>query len=780
MVQKSIQDIERFLARNSPDGLFLRFARGRARGFLLRQTMTLIGSATIAMLSSWQLGVLTAAIAIMGESLDCLVLGQIAQRFMGKQVPVGLRYLAAASGAVQALTIATCVVLCWQMIEGDAARFFAASFLMSAAINAGLVRRFFIMGAHWRLSIYAVTAVIMTLVDLLTHRDLSLRDEWFFIITVLILGYTTTLFIYATERSQVERNKFELDLLNKSKDLRAAQLREQKQARLTERLALAAKHANDSILFTDPDGRIEWVNEAFTRITGYGFDEVIGKLAGDVLNHPDTDPAALATLTHAYAEGTPIRVEVQNKTRDGRAIWMEVSISPAPGPDGKPEVFIAVERDITAVKAHAAALSEARIAAESAALAKSQFLAAMSHEIRTPMNGVIGMAELLDETPLEPTQRHYVATIIDSGRALVTIINDVLDLSKLQAEKTDLLAEAFSVNTCVARAVDLLQPSALKKGIALSAEISPDLTQSIGDAGRLRQILLNLLGNAVKFTAEGSVKVTVSHQTQGPIDLIEVAIADSGIGIAAEKLGQVFERFTQADTSITQQFGGTGLGLTISRLLAQRMGGDISVTSEIGKGSVFTLQLRLPRANQPEAQAPQQPPRQAPQTDLRLLVAEDNRTNMIITRKLLEPTVASITEAVNGRLAVEAYRLAPPDLVLMDVSMPELNGDDAAREIRAYEAEAALPRCPIVALTAYASSEEAERCFAAGMDAVLTKPLVRAELYELIEHTARARDGFDLSPTNAVDKATKGGSKWSTSQRASGTTNGRSTRSSAR
>jgi two-component system, sensor histidine kinase len=778
MVHQSILDIERFLARNSVEGLFLRFARGRARGFLTRQTMTLLGSATIALLSSWQLGLLAAALALAGESLDCLVLAQIARRLAQGPLPPALAHVAVLTGIVQALSIAACVALCWQMIPGDAARFFAASFLMSAAINAGLVRRFFPQGAHGRLAVYGVTAVAMIGLDLRGSHNLALRDEWFFIITVLILCYTTTLFIFATERSQVERNRFELDLLRKSKDLHLAQLREQQQARHSERLALVARHAHDAILFTKADGRIEWVNEAFTRITGYGFDAVVGHRPGDILNHPETDPEALAALDRARRNGTPVRVEVKNRTRTGRALWMEVSLSPVFGPDGRPEVFISVERDITEAKAHAAALSEARIAADAAALAKSQFLAAMSHEIRTPMNGVIGMAELLQDTALEPIQRHYVATIIEAGRALVTIINDVLDLSKLQAEKSDLLADPFSVNACVARAVDLLQPSALKKGITLSAKLAPDLAYSIGDAGRLRQILLNLLGNAVKFTSSGGVTVTVSQQRQGGSDLIELEVADSGIGIAADRLGQVFERFAQADDSIAQQFGGTGLGLTISRLLAQRMGGDITLSSELGKGSVFTLHLRLPRAKQSEARKPLLPG-PGPKTDLHLLVAEDNRTNMLITRKLLEPTVAKVTEAANGRLAVEAYRLSPPDLVLMDVSMPELSGDDATREIRRIESEAGLPRCPIVALTACASPEEMQRCLGAGMDAVLTKPLVRAELYDLIDRIALARVHFDLSPTNAVDKAAKGGSKWSTSQRASGTTSGRSTRSSA-
>ncbi len=778
MVSQSDVDIERFLTRNSPNGRFMRFARGRTRGFLVRQTMTLIGSATIALVISGQLGWQTALLAILGESVDCLVLVAILRRFEDRELTATARAVAIGSGGFQALTIAVCVMICWRMGQSEAARFFASCFLMSAAINAGLVRRYFAAGAHMRLAIYGATAVLMLGFDLTTSRGQSLQDAWFFGITVLILGYTTTLFIIATERGQAKLNRIERDLLQKSKDLQASRQREQEQLRLNERLALVAKHANDSVLFTAPTGEIEWVNDAFTQITGWRFEEAIGRLPGELLNSAATDPQALENLVRAHVEGVPVRVELQNRTRDGRDIWMEVSISPVPGPDGKPEVFIAVERDITEAKAHATALGEARLAAEAAAHAKSQFLAAMSHEIRTPMNGVIGMAELLEETPLDATQRHYVATIIDSGRALVTIINDVLDLSKLQADKTEILAEPFSVNACVRRAVDLLQPSAMKKGITLAAELGPDLGQSLGDAGRLRQILLNLLGNAVKFTSHGGVSVSVRHQPQGSHDLIEVAVADSGIGIAANRMGHVFESFTQADAAITQKFGGTGLGLTISRLLAQRMGGDITVASELGKGSVFTLSLRLPRAGQADARD-LTAKRAAPVTDLRVLVAEDNRTNMLITRKLLERSVGSIAEAANGRLAVEAYRLSPPDLVLMDVSMPELNGDSATREIRSYEAETGLPRCPIVALTAFATQDEEKSCLAAGMDAVLTKPLVRAELYDLIESVARATDRFDLSLRNGLDKTAKGGSKWSTSQRASGTTNGRSTRSSA-
>lgn len=771
-------EIGLFMARNSKDGLFLRYARGRARGFLIRQTMTLIGSVSIAALSSFWLGALAGCLALIGEAVDCAGLFYISRRFAGADVPRAARIWAAVSATVQALTIAACVMICWRLIPLQGARFFAAAFLMSAAINAGLVRRHFALGTALRLMVYSVTCLAMLVSDMRSDAYQLRAESWFLFISVLIMAYTATLFIRAVERAQTERLRFEQALLQESVALDSARIAAADAAHKAERLALVAEHATDSIVFTAPDGRIEWVNEGFSRITGYSFDEAVGQQPGDLLNTEETSLVALEELSEARENVRPVRLEIQNRTKSGRVIWVEVAMSPVLGPDGKPSVYIAVERDITQAKAHAAELALARIAAEAAAQVKSQFLATMSHEIRTPMNGVIGVAELLEETPLDPVQRQYVSTIVDSSRALMTIINDVLDLSKLQAGKFDLLVEPFSINEAVARALDLLRPTAMKKAILLQAYLPSAEHLHLGDSGRLRQVLLNLLGNAVKFTATGSVVVSVQCVDDGKLDQIRIAITDSGIGIAADRIGHVFDSFTQADTTISRQFGGTGLGLTISRLLAQQMGGDIEVASELGVGSVFTLILRLARPTQnPVARSVLTV---APLTNLRLLVAEDNRTNMLVTRKLLERSVASIDEAENGKLAVAAYWRAQPDLVLMDVSMPEMDGQAATRAIRRFEAEADLPRCPIVALTAYASAEEAALCLAAGMDAVLTKPLIRAELYALLERTAAERDRFDLSPVHALDSKAKGGPSWSTSPHASGTTSGRSIRSSAR
>ena len=761
-----------FLARNSPEGLFLRYARGRNRGFLLRQSMTAAGGLMIAVVFAPWLGALCAMLAVFGDGVEYLVLRRVLRAGPG----LDMRPLAAAAALVQALAIAACGILSWQLIPVAAAEFFALAFLMSATINAGLALTHFPFGTWLRLGVYGATFLAMAtdlLLHLVTERDPA---HAFGLMAGLIQAYATALFIRATSRGQAKRLRFERDLLEEQRALRQSQATLAETVRKTERLALVARKASDHVLFTAPDGRIEWVNEAFCASTGYTFDEAVGRMPGDLLNAPETSVEALDTLHLAQARGVPCRVELQNQGKAGQLMWMEVSMTPILNPDGSPDVFIAIERDITQAKAHAAELAEARRAAEAADRAKSQFLATMSHEIRTPMNGVIGVAELLEETPLSPLQRDHVATIIDSGRALLSIINDVLDLSKLQAGKVEIAVERFSLGEVVRRSVDILQPVAGKKRIALICTVPEGMGEHQGDAGRLRQILLNLIGNAVKFTEAGGVAVEVSVVAQAACDDIRIAVSDTGIGIAPDRMEQVFDSFTQADTSISRQFGGTGLGLTISRRLAVQMGGDISAHSVLGEGSVFTLTLALPRA---DLRAKATVVRvTAPFTGLRLIVADDNRTNRLIARKLLERSVAGIVEAATGAEALAAYQAKPPNLVLMDLSMPEMDGREATRWIRAHEAALGLPACPIYALTAFVSDESAAACLAAGMNGVLTKPLIRAELYALLR--AVAGSGFDLGTGNGIDRGPNGEPSWSTLPPASGTTSGRSTRSSAR
>lgn len=772
-----VSAVEQFNARNGRQGLFLRYARSRVREFWIRQSMTLLGAAFIGAFSSVWLGGIAAGLAVSGEVLDCAVLVQINRRFATGQVPPHVRRLALVTAIVQALTIAACVALCWLGIGSPQAEFFAAAFLMSAVINAGMVLRHFREGARAKLLVYGLTTAWLVTTDLTDIQTTALAGNGFFFGTLMIMIYTATLFIRAVQKSHKERLQFERALLIKTDALDASGQALAIAGRRAERLAMVAQHASDSVIITNKDGRIEWVNAAFSTITGYSSDEAIGQFPGDILNGPETTPEALQTLIAAQRDGVPCRVEIQNRTKDGSLLWMEISMTPVLGADGAPEVFVAVERDVTQRTAHAAELARAQLAAETAAEAKSQFLATMSHEIRTPMNGVIGVAELLSDSDLNDQQHQYVKTIVDSAQALLTIINDVLDLSKLQAGKADLLAEPFMIADCVAGSLDLLRPIAQKKGLTVLIDIPENCPTYLGDSGRLRQVLLNLIGNAVKFTAVGQVKVGLSVEQGDGHDQVRIAISDTGIGIPSHQIGHIFTSFAQADSSISRQFGGTGLGLSISRYLVQQMGGDIEVRSAPQKGSVFTAVLRLVRSNSP-AKTGVGAKIGAPQTQLRVLIAEDNRTNMLIARKILAGSVAMLTEANNGQLALQSYCDDQPDLVLMDVSMPVMNGQEATFAIRAFENAHNLPRCPIFALTAYIATDEAARCLAAGMDGVLTKPLVRAELYALLQSIVPDRDRFDDNPLHAVNKTGNGEQTWSISPPGSTTTTGKLIRSS--
>lgn len=715
---------EDFFRRNSPSGLLLRYARGRLRGFFLRQIMTAVAALGLSVLGAAWLGPLAAALVLLGEGIEVLVLRVLVQR--GGQPGGLMRGLAALAAGVQAMTIAACVGLCWFVVPLIEARFFAVVFLMWAVTNAGLAGWYFPEAAQLRLWIYALTA--LGLVMGLTLEGAH-RGTLFFILAIVVLCHAVIQPLKAVLKSHRARFQFERALLDKQHALSQSRAELEATARRSERLALVARHAGDSIIFTRPDGRIEWVNPAFSRITGYTFDEAIGRFPGDLLDVPDASPRVLAQLRQAIRAGHPCRVELQNRTKAGAVIWMDINMNPVFAADGRLDVFIAVERDVTEARRQQAELAAARQSAEAAMQAKAQFLATMSHEIRTPLNGVIGVAELLSDTGLDATQRHYVGLIEESGRALLTIINDVLDLAKIDAGKLTLVQERFSLSDLIARTLDLLGPTAQRKGLSLGADLPEGLPDYLGDPGRLRQILLNLIGNAVKFTESGGVTVALVPGKGGAMTAIR--IADTGIGIAPDRQTAIFDSFAQEDNSTARRFGGTGLGLTISREIARAMGGDIVLESIPGQGSVFTVNLPLPvftgLVDGPDRAAV--PP---PRTALRVLVAEDNRTNLLIAQRLLEPCIGTLWLAADGRQAVDLWRGHRPDLILMDISMPGMDGLTAARMIRAEEAQEGLAPVPIFALTAFSTEEHLQTFAAAGMNGALSKPVVRADLYAVL------------------------------------------------
>lgn len=389
-------------------------------------------------------------------------------------------------------------------------------------------------------------------------------------------------------------------------------------------------------------------------------------------------------------------------------------------------------------------INRLKLQAEQAKQEQARFFANMSHEIRTPINGIMGLTELLLETGLSADQQKYANTILQSSEALVDIINDILDHAKYQTEAVELETIPFSLRGLVEETVNLVLPLANKKGLALNVRFpAGPLDWIIGDPTRLRQVILNILGNAIKFTPKGKVVISVDYNQKQALPL-SIAIADQGIGIAPEKIATIFDAFQQADSDTTRHFQGTGLGLSISQNLVKLMKGKISVASEHGLGSTFTLLLPLrpttaqmseraqgtdgPNGTAAAATEPLTEVRQEQFKDLKILIADDNKTNRTILHSMLQPTGADLSFCTDGQRALETFQAQPFDLLLLDMSMPILDGVAAAKAIRTVEASSGQKRVSIIALTANAQQQDKERCYAAGMDVFLVKPIRKADL----------------------------------------------------
>ena len=489
----------------------------------------------------------------------------------------------------------------------------------------------------------------------------------------------------------------------------------------------------DALMTTDPSGIISDVNKQMEALTGCTRDELIGAPFKDFFTDPQR---AEAGIKRVLAEKSVTDYELTARARNGKKTVVSYNATTFYDRNRKLQGVFAAARDVTERKLVEAELQQAKAAAESASRTKSDFLASMSHEIRTPMNAIMGIADLLANTSLTAEQDKYVQIFRRAGDNLLNLINDILDLSKVEAGQLELEQTGFSLRDHVEKVLEMVAAKAQEKGLVLTSTVSADVPPGlIGDPTRLRQVLLNLIGNAIKFTQAGTVSLTVEREpaSADPASL-RFTVADTGIGIPSAKLGQVFERFTQADSSTTRRFGGSGLGLTISRRLVELMGGSIGVESTVGEGSTFSFSVPLEIwavASSPVVESIGAGP-QAPMPALRILLVEDSADNCTIALAYLEDTPYLVDIAETGAVACEKFAAGRYDLVLMDRQMPVMDGLTATRAIRAWEKANGRVPTPIIALTASALKGDREMCLAAGCTAFLTKPIKQDVLLQAI------------------------------------------------
>ena len=503
------------------------------------------------------------------------------------------------------------------------------------------------------------------------------------------------------------------------------------------------------VSMTDLNGTITYANARFCEVSGYKLEELLGQTHRIVKSgyHP---AEVFVEMWQTITSGKVWHGEVKNRRKDGGHYWVSATIVPLMGADGLPHQYIGIRTDISANKALEQSLQEAKTAADAANKAKSEFLANMSHEIRTPMNGVIGMTELALDTALDSTQRGYLNTVKSSAHALLVILNDILDFSKIEAGKLEIEDIAFNPRQTIGDALKAVEVRAGKKGLNLRGIWPQDLpTHVMGDPGRIRQVLTNLCDNAIKFTEQGGITVAVSLKVVDADTFeMEVAVTDTGVGIPASKQQLIFAAFSQADTSTTRRFGGTGLGLTISTRLVELMGGRIWVESVEGVGSTFYFTSRLGRAAEQAITEPAPVVAATAVRPLRVLLVEDHAINQLLATSLLKKWGHAVTLAKDGQEAVNLFPTDKWDVVLMDMQMPVMGGLEATKIIRAHEP--AGRKTPIIAVTANAMEADREACLGAGMDDFLSKPISAPALQAMLaKHCPHKATGLTPAPAPA-------------------------------
>ncbi len=479
------------------------------------------------------------------------------------------------------------------------------------------------------------------------------------------------------------------------------------------------------------DGTTIFWNRASEMLYGYSSEEALGANLLDLIIPDEMKQNVLSAIRQMDESGEPIpAAELLLKRKDGSLVPVFSSHTLLRRFGGRHELFC-LDIDLSERKRIEEELLQAKKAAEAANKAKSEFLANMSHEIRTPMNGIMGMCQLLEFTELTAEQKEYASAITTSSNNLLSLINDILDLSKIEAEKLEITLANFSIRNCITELVSTQKSRITEKGLYCNIQISPEIPDALtGDQLRIKQIILNLLGNAIKFTEQGGIELTVSLvERRDPSVMLDIAVRDTGIGIPAAAQKRIFEAFSQAEHSTTMRFGGTGLGLTICRHLAELMGGSIRMESKEGEGSTFYLRLtlQLPEMLGGNPVESESFIKKDDGYGHNILLVEDNRINLLHSRALLKMMGHKVTVAENGKEALGEIKAGNFDIVLMDIKMPLMNGDEALSVLRKEESERG-GHLPVIALTAFALKGDRESFLEAGFDGYLAKPITAKEL----------------------------------------------------
>jgi len=521
-----------------------------------------------------------------------------------------------------------------------------------------------------------------------------------------------------------------------------------------ETLSVVVSRASNAILIMDAKGMIHWVNDAFTSLSGYTQSDISGKRLDELLFGPSTNSDAVREFHQALQNGHELTQDLLQYHRDGRTCWVECRLVPVNDEDGRLSRWIALEHDITRHRQTEEALLSAKQSAEDSSRAKSEFLANMSHEIRTPLNAILGMTELCLTTELTHDQREYLSTVHSSADTLLQLLNDILDLSKIEAGKMEIEETDFNLAEVVRETLRALAVRAHEKRLELAVHMPMDMPQWMrGDPIRLRQVLFNLVGNAIKFTERGEVVVEVEEQWSGADEVgLHFSVRDTGIGIPTQRLEQIFESFTQVDSSMARKFGGTGLGLTITSQLLKLMNGRIWVRSQEGQGSTFHFTVRLKLGQQP-------PPRAAVDvSDLqgkRALIVDDNATNRRILDEILKHLGIVTTQADSADSAVRKLESAAEsderfDIVLLDAMMPKIDGFQLAAAMHERDN---LRADTVMMLSSVDRPNSAARCRDLGIAGYLVKPVSVSGLVEaLLKAVGGETTHATAEPVDSIDQ----------------------------